>query len=218
MCQFMGLPGRQHFQAANHLLHHIRCHPPRPLMFYKDVAKSPVVKMLKEVPAFEGHDHTYVVFADSSHADCDKRRSTASELHVFQGGLIDHVSWVPKPIPMSSAESENNCYSGAAMRSRFIKRAICHILYVSPDAPLTVPMCVDSEAAIAMNMREKPSKKTRHVESRYWYTRQCVEQAHIALIKVDGKTQQPADVGTKNLRDGESQYYRNLFEAPYYPN
>ena len=115
---------------------------------------------------------------------------------------------------MSSAESENNCYSAAIMRMRYTKKALCKILFKAPEAQMTVPICVDSTAAIAMNNSENPTKKTRHVESRYWYGRTSIQEGHAKLIKVDGATQQPADIGTKNQSDKETKYYRYLFEAP----
>lgn len=215
----MSKPGRKHFQTALHLLHHFRCHPPKPLIFYSDMADAPITKMLKEVPGFEDKfNPTFIVFADSAHANCDENRSTACDLQVFQGGLIDHISWVPKPIPLSTAESENQCYLAAIMRMRFTKKAICKILFMDQNAPLTVPVLVDSSAAICMNLSENPTKRTRHIDTRYWYGRASIAEGHAALVKVDGKTQQPADPGTKNMRDRESQYYRYLFESPYLPN
>ena len=217
LCRFMNLPGRKHFQAALHLLHHFRCHPPRPLIYYSNLDDAPVTKLLAEVDGFDKFDPTFLVFADSAHGDCDQRRSTACDLQVYQGGLIDHVSWVPKPIPMSTAESENNCYSAAIMRMRFTKKAICKILFMDENAPLTVPILVDSSAAIAMNLSKNPTKRTRHVDTRYWYGRTSIMDGHAALVKVDGATQQAADPGTKNMRDRESQYYRYLFECPYWP-
>ena len=216
LCRFISKPGRPHFQAALHLLHHFRCHPPRPLIYYHDLQNAPITRMLKEVPEFIDFDPVFVVFADSAHADSDEGRSTACDLQVYQGGIIDHHSWIPYPVPMSTAESENNCYSAAIMRMRYTKKAICKILFMDDDAPLTVPVCVDSSAAIAMNTAANPSRKTRHVESRWWYTKSSLREGHARLVKVDGKTQQPADIGTKNQRDKESQYYRYLFEAPYY--
>ena len=174
--------------------------------------------MLQEVEGFRDKDPTFLVFADSAHADCDEQRSTACDLQVFQGGLVDHTSWVPKPVPMSTAESESNCYSAAIMRMRFTKKAICKIMLGDQDAPYTTPILVDSAAALAMNTSDNPTKRTRHVESRYWYGRSSIADGHAALVKVDGKTQQPADIGTKNMRDCESQYYRYLFESPYLPN
>ena len=32
---------------------------------------------------------------------------------IFQGGLFDHISCVPGPIPASPAKSESNCYLAA---------------------------------------------------------------------------------------------------------
>ena len=131
---------------------------------------------------------------------------------------MDHVSWTPGPIPMSTAESENNCYSAAVMRMRCTKKAMCKILFMSEDAPLTVPICVDSTAAIAMSTSDNVSRKTRHVESRFWYARSSVREGHAALVKVNGASQQPADMGTKPLNERQTQYYRYLFEAPHTPN
>ena len=65
--------------------------------------------MVKEATKFSG-DPMYMIFADSSFADCDHGRSTACDLQVFQGGLIDHLSWVPNPIALSTAEAESNAY------------------------------------------------------------------------------------------------------------
>ena len=215
LCKFMSMPGRIHFQAALHLLHHFRCHPPKPLIYYRDVSKSPLARLTKEIKDFDG-ELTYVVFADSAHADCDEGRSTCCDLQVFQGGIIDHISWVPNPVPLSTAESESNCYSAAIARSRFPFKAICNILYGNPNYDYTIPIFVDSSAAIAMNTTDKPTKRTRHIESRYWYGKQQCAQGRAKLYKVDGATQQAADIGTKIIQAHESRYYRYLFEGEHF--
>ena len=129
LCKFMRAPGRKHFQYALHLLHHFRCHTPKPLVFYHDLQTAPVSRLIASLEGPFDKPPLYCVFADSSHADCDKGRSTGCDLHFFQGGLIDHISWVPDPIPLSLAESESNCYSAAVARSRFPFRAISRILF-----------------------------------------------------------------------------------------
>lgn len=213
LCRFMALPGRPHFQAALHLLHHFRCHPPKPLIYYSDIEEAPVIKMLKDVPEFQKYDPTFFVFADSSHGDSDERKSTACDLQVYQGGLIDHISWIPNPIPMSSAESENNCYSAAIMRMKYTKKALMKLLNRSEESQLTVPILVDSTAAIAMNTSDNPSRNTRHVESRFWYAKSAVKEGHAAFVKVEGSTKQPADPGTKIQADTQTAFYRSLFES-----
>ena len=171
LCKFMARPGRKHFQAALHLLHHFRCHPPKPLIFYHNLRHAPVMSMIKDIPGLVDIDLSYLTFADSAHADCDDGRSTGCDLQVFQGGLIDHISWIPNPIPQSSAESESNCYSAAIMRSRFPLQAIAKILYGQDASVWTIPVFVDSSAAIVMNSSDRVSPKTRHIQGRYWYGR-----------------------------------------------
>ena len=75
------------------------------------------------------------------------------------------MSWVPNVVPMSTAESENNCYSVAAMRTRFIAKAVFKILFDGQNFDYTVPICVDSQAAIQMNESDNPTRRTRHIEA-----------------------------------------------------
>ena len=170
--------------------------------------------MFKEIKEVKDIDPMYVVFTDSSHADCDQGKSTACDLQCFQGGLIDHLSWVPNPVPLSAAESESNCYSAAIARSRYAFKAIMKILFGNPEHTYTVPILVDSSAAISMNTSDNPSRKTRHIEGRYWYGRQAIAQGHARLYKVQGDKYQPADIGTKNMSHMDTMFYRSLFESP----
>jgi hypothetical protein len=166
--------------------------------------KAPLSRLLKEIPGAEKFDPMFFVFADSAHADNDEGRSTACDIQLFQGGIVDHNSWVPQPIPQSTAESENNCYSAAVARALFTMKAIRKVLFNSEDAPYTIPICVDSTAALAMNVSENPTRKTRHIISRFWFGRQAYQQGLVDYLKVDGNTQQIADMGTKNLQARET--------------
>ena len=115
------------------------------------MTKAPITRLLEQVPAFKGFDPFFIVFADSAHADADQCRSTACDIQVLQGGLIDHMSWVLNPIPQSTAESENNCYSAAIMRVLYTMTAVSQLWFQQENVLYTVPICVDSTAAIAMN-------------------------------------------------------------------
>ena len=215
LCKFMSKPGRHHFLAAVHLLHHFRCHPPKPLIYYQDITHAPVYRLLQAVEGFRGYDPFFVVFVDSSHGDNDKGRSTACDIQFLQGGLVDHNSWVPNPIPGSSAESESNAISAAVMRALYTVRPIKKVFFNSEEAGYTIPVMVDSSSAIIMNTSENPSKRTRHITSRYWYGRRAAALGDCVYIKVDGNTQNPADMGTKNLQARDTRYYRYLFEGPH---
>ena len=173
---------------------------------------------MKEVAAWadKGFDPSVMIFADSAHADNDQAKSTACDLLVFQGGLVDHTSWVPPVVALSTAESENNCYSAAIARMQFPLRAWKKIVFNQPDRPMTVSIMVDSEAAITMNESDNPTRRTRHIESRFWYGREAVLRRLVQFVKVHGGTQQPADPGTKSQTHEETRYYRGLFEAVSY--
>ena len=137
----------------------------------------------------------------------------ACDVHFHQGGVIDHISWVPNPIPLSTAESENNCYSAAVMRASYVTKILCKLWYDNADASYTVPICVDSSAAKAMNESDCPSRKTRHVESRCWFGKLARQQGRVRCVKVDGDTQQPADIGAKNVLWDKTNHHLPMIEA-----
>ena len=163
LCRYMNLPGRRHFQAALHLLHHFRCHPPKPLIYYHDHTKAPIYMLLENVKELHLFSKNYLVCADSSHGDADNRRSTGCDIHIYQGGLIDHNSWVPGPVPQSTAESELNTYSASAMRAIYVEEIIRQL--EGRQYRNTVPILVDNTAAIAMTNSDNISRKARHIGS-----------------------------------------------------
>ena len=189
-----------------YLLHHFRCHPPKQLIFRHDIESAPVTtKILNRIEGFR-----------DQYADADKGRSTACHLLVVQGGLIEHTSCVPTPLPLSTAESESNCYSVAIMKILSTMKDFAPLFMKDSNDTLTVPNLVDSNAAIPMNTSDQPTRRTHHVESRSWFGKQAVQEGKAAFVKVDGKKQQAADPGTKNQQLSEYKSYVELFEAPSY--
>ena len=211
-CKFMYLPGRKHFVALHHMLHHLRCHPPGALRFYSDARVSPLGQLLQSIDV--EIDPMLVYFTDSSFQDCDEQRSTGCYLGFYQGGLIDPNSFVPPPIAMSSAEAENNTMCVGTMAAMHTRMIIMQLRFGNPDHPYTVPVLVDSQAADAMTLNEKDTKCTHHIEHRWQYTRYARHKGDVGIYKCDGKTQQLADVGTKNLSDQESAPKMTYLQVP----
>ena len=103
------------------------------------------------------------------------------------------------------------------MKARYISRCLALIRTGCDDAWAdTVPILVDNQAAVIMNESDNLTRRARHIESRYWYGRYAVKNGHAKFVKVEGKTQQPADLGTKNIQEADARPYLLLFEAPYY--
>ncbi|MGH7973945.1 MAG: reverse transcriptase domain-containing protein [bacterium] len=107
LVKFSNNPGKSHFEALIHLLGYIRDNASLGLRFYSNLEEAPVTKLLKE------HNITprraLFSFSDSSWQDCpDTGRSTGSNVIFYQGGVVDHSSFVPGPVAMSSGEAEYN--------------------------------------------------------------------------------------------------------------
>jgi hypothetical protein len=180
-------------------------------MFYHDWRHSPVYKMLidKGVKITDG---TLIWFTDASHGDCDESRSTCCYLGFYQGGIIDMSSFVAQPIPHSTAESETIAISVGAMACAYARMGIADILFDDADKPWTIPLISDSSAAIAMNSSNKPTKRNRHIDRRYFYGRQEYLASKLEFHHIDAD-HSLADLATKNLTAEEAAYKLSIVEC-----
>jgi Reverse transcriptase (RNA-dependent DNA polymerase) len=69
LATFTQSPGRLHFKAVLHLLHHIRCHHNAGFQYYSDVFDAPVSRLLFD-EEIDPSESPFYVFADSSWQDC----------------------------------------------------------------------------------------------------------------------------------------------------
>jgi hypothetical protein len=194
-----------------HLLNHIRCYPPGALVYFHDVTKSPLAQLIRDTE--QPVDPSIVYFTDSSHADCDQQRSTGCFLGLIQGGLVEFSSFVPNPIPGSSAESESNALCAGALSAQHIKQAYCDIVFNDDDRPLTIPVLIDSSAAEAMTKNDRCTAKTKHIERRWLTHRLLRQRGVISVHHVNGDLHNLADIGTKAGAKGED-FKLSILEFP----
>jgi hypothetical protein len=147
LCTVMSLPGEIHFLALLHLLHHIGCHPPQALCYYKDIEDSPLYSLITTAK-LEVHDPTLLAMCDSSWGDCEDHKSTGCYMIFYQGGLIDASSFVPHIVAMSSAEAEICAMCVAAMVTCHFCQVYCDIMFNNPSRPLSIPILSDSKPGI----------------------------------------------------------------------
>ena len=100
-----------------------------------------------------------IIFTDASWQDCpDTSRSTESYLIYLNGGLIDGASFVPSPVALSSAESEYNAAAHGVTGALHMRQLYQTLRGLDPDTPLTMPMFVDSQSAIAMSRNSRDTR------------------------------------------------------------
>ena len=213
-CKHMHMPGRNHYKALHHILHHLRCYPAKALIYYHDVSTSPLASLLKEA----GHgdlDPTFVYFTDSAFGDCDDARSTGCYLGLFQGGLIDFSSSVPLLIAHSAAEAETTYASVTCVATALTRRAYMAIVCGDEDRAFSVPILTDSKATIDIARNDRGTARTKHMARRELYVRQCFRLGSIRLLHVAGDQFQLSDIGTKgDIVPADFEYKLSVIEAP----
>ena len=143
LAKFSRLPGKVHFEAMIHLLHHLRVCPCKGLKFCSKLEESPSYSLLleNELPL----DKPLLTFSDSSLQDCpDTRRSTGSFVIFYHGGVVDASSSVPTPVALSSAEAEYNACCNACMATAHVRMLLMELDGKDPDTKYATPMILDS--------------------------------------------------------------------------
>jgi len=120
-----------------------------------------------------------VTFTDASWQDCtDTGRSTCGRISFFHGGAIDHASYMPVPVAMSSGEAEYLGAAGAAIAAAHLRMLWYDFKCLGTSSTYSIELMekeppslimVDNEAAIATSASEKDTSRTRHILRRFHY-------------------------------------------------
>ena len=110
--------------------------------------------------------------------DVDDRHSTTGNLFMMSGGP---VSWLSKKQPLvslSTSEAEYVALSMATQEAVWLRR-----LFADLQASLTEPTLVmeDNQGTIAMAKNPVSHVRTKHIDIRYHYVREAVQDCLISL-------------------------------------
>ena len=133
---------------------------------------APVTDLLRQA-SIKTENH-FMDFSDSSWKDCpDTGRSIGAYIIFYQGGPIDHGTYVPGPVAQSSAENKYNSSCTAGMALAHFRMLIHELLKNNPDIfPEEDPLIVlDSTSAMCMDKNGKDTKHTRHIARRMHFVR-----------------------------------------------
>ena len=154
------------------MLRYIRDNKTLGLKYYAYLNDAPVTYLLRQAN-LKTKEHL-MAFADSSWQDCpDTRRSTGAYIIFYQGGPIDHGTYVPVPVAQSSAESEYNAAYTAGMALSHFRILVHGLLNEDPDmVPKEATLIVlDSTSVLCMSKNGKDTKHTRHIARRMNFVR-----------------------------------------------
>jgi hypothetical protein len=144
-----------------------------------------------------------ISYCDSSYGDCkDTRRSTMGEVHTIGGAITSWKSQRQKTVSQSSSEAEYVTLSETAKEQKFTQMLLEEI------ATVQMPGIIfgDNEASIFLAKNKQVSNRTKHIDIREHFIRECVGEGRVELANV--KTDENrADIMTKNL--GVSKFKSN---------
>jgi hypothetical protein len=136
-------------------------------------------------------------YSDSDLAgDIDDRKSTSGMVFYLGCNPISWCSQKQKVVALSSCEAEYIAASSAACQGLWLGRLLTDLMMKKEVEP--VVLRIDNQSAIALCKNPVFHERTKHIEIRYHFIRDCVEAGSIDVQYVC-TNEQLADILTKAL-------------------
>lgn len=148
---------------------------------------------------------TLIGFSDADWAgDLDDRRSTTGNVFLLSGGAVSWLSKKQSTVALSTAEAEYVALSQASQECVWLRRLLSDLgMDVTP-----VVILEDNQGAIAIAKNPVDHSRTKHIDIRYHYIRECVQNGQIQ-VKYCPTHNMKADILTKPLVKQRFEYLRS---------
>ena len=181
LARYLESPGEKHWAAAKKCI--------RYLAGTKSLGITYRRGSVGELPKLQG-------FSDANWAgDLDNARSTTGVVFMLAGGAISFTSRLQQTVARSSMESEYMALYEAAQTAQQLRQLLTHLGVEQPSA---TEIFEDNEACATIANPKSYTRRSRHIDVRFHFTREAVENGIIAISMVS-TDDQLADLLTKNL-------------------
>ncbi|GJU62198.1 retrovirus-related pol polyprotein from transposon TNT 1-94 [Tanacetum coccineum] len=137
----------------------------------------------------------YRAFADADHAGCqDTRRSTSGSIQLLGDRLVSWSSKRQKSAAISSTEAEYIALSGCCAQVLWMRSQLTDYGFGFNK----IPMYCDNKSAIALCCNNVQHSRSKHIDIRFHFIKEHVENGVIELYFVNTEYQL-ADIFTKAL-------------------
>jgi hypothetical protein len=137
-----------------------------------------------------------VGYSDADMAgDLDDRKSTMGCLFFLNGCPVAWQSVKQQSIALSSCEAEYMAATTAACQAAWLRRLLGELLNQQEE---TVMLFIDNQSALQLVRNPVFHERTKHIDLRFHFIRECVEDGKVAVEHI-GTTNQLADILTKSL-------------------
>ncbi len=177
MSQFCANPSDQHVHMALYIVCHVHTTEKAKILF------NGISKL------------GFVAFADADWAaDRISRKSVTGYVILLAGGAISWVSRKQKTVALSYTEAEYMCMSDCSQQIAWIESLMNEFSF---DIK-TIDLCCDNQGAMFLASNPAQEHRSKHIDIRYHYIRECVDENKVRLTYIP-TNEQIADIMTKNL-------------------
>lgn len=139
---------------------------------------------------------TITGYSDSDLAmDVNDRRSTAGMAFYLNGNLVTWASKKQQSVALSSCEAEFMAATSATCQGIWIRRLLSEITGSMIDPAM---LYVDNKAALALMRNPVFHGRSKHIDTRFHFIRECIDRGDIKVQHVVTQEQR-ADILTKSL-------------------
>jgi hypothetical protein len=137
-----------------------------------------------------------VGYSDSDLAgDVDTRKSTTGVIFFLGGNVITWHSQKQRVVALSSCETEYIAATTAAFQGVWLARFLAELKGEEAGA---ITLKIDNESALALSRNPVFQDRSKHIDVRFHYIRECVKENRVHLQFI-GTLEQLADICTKAL-------------------
>ena len=146
---------------------------------------------------YDGSSHAGLIgYSDSDWGENkDDRHSTSGQVFTLANGAISWHSRQQKTVALSVAEAEYMELAETAKQAAWL-RSFSQEIGRPPTHPTTI--CANNQAAIFLATNPVQQTQIKHMDIRYHYIREQVENQHVTICHIPGEDN-PVDLFTKPL-------------------
>uniref|UniRef100_H3HAK5 Reverse transcriptase Ty1/copia-type domain-containing protein n=1 Tax=Phytophthora ramorum TaxID=164328 RepID=H3HAK5_PHYRM len=179
LSQFSADPCPTHWQALKRVLRYLQATPTHGLEFSREDSLG------------------MCGYSDADWAgDIESRRSTSGYAFMMNGGCISWRSKKQRTVALSSTEAEYMALSEATQEAVWLKVFLCELGEMASDE--AVKIYEDNQGSITLAKNPQFHKRTKHIDIRYHFVREKVEDGQVVLQYVS-TTNMLADMMTKAI-------------------
>ena len=195
LSQYSTRPAKIHYDALKHLYRYLFATKHEGIHYWRkqprlDLPKGniPVLKMdanYDEVSVSERQspdEKTLFAYVDSNHATDVSTRKSVSGYHVtLAGGAVFYKTQIQSVIAQSSTEAEFIAASDAGKYILYLRTIMEQIGIPQENATI---LYEDNQGALLMARAKQPTKRTKHIDIRYFALQDWVERDLISMKRI----------------------------------